>query len=489
MQQLTALSLRFQGLKVVLVCSRQPRKKKPDYGHYYDDDEEELGKVSSGLAEKLTANGGVLLHPSEPLSTYGLDCTTCSEVTLFGVFAEPERQPTVFKNDIEGCGFGELVYHYVKLNKEDKEIVAAREYFHAPVLPWLEEKRLDGQGKAHLSQTVTFSMEDDFTDAPKPIMTVHIVQKGDLLEVSCMNMAGELMCSLELAADDIVAKLRSSLCEKLQWASMALWDDSEKVLEANSLSRYSLLTAEKTVGGEQVGGCYQCYKSDVYPAGYSASGSSLANMLVLEPGRAGLQYHYKGDYKRAQELRKLVMTDARWSIEAVEDGSHIVRIAGKAKLDRYFCHERSGPEGTPLSGYECFALVTTPVQQLEQVQREFRQYKSTEGCGWTCGSENYMCYFFLPLCLLKALRVKQDAGKDGLALFHHLNINGSADYPYDKMASSRGYRSNAVVRNSDEEMSMIKHLRTRLAGRTEVGMDEIYDELMQLQGNDDASED
>merc|ERR1711959_664137 len=185
---------------------------------------------------------------------------------------------------------------------------------------------------------------------------------------SCTHMAGDLMCSVKLAGDDIVAKLKSSLCEKLQWTSMVLWNGPENVPEANQLSEYSLLTAERSITLEHVCGCYQHHDTGYNAAGYGSSGTSSSHWLVLEPGRAGLQHYFKGDYKRAEELRKLMMTDARWSIDMADEGNYVVRIVGKARLDRYFVHERSGNCCDPLTGYECYAQVTIPLHQLEQGQ-------------------------------------------------------------------------------------------------------------------------
>merc|ERR1711959_431730 len=125
-------------------------------------------------------------------------------------------------------------------------------------------------------------MEDNFPKAPKPIVTVHIAQQGAELEASCTNMAG----------DDIVAKLKSSLCEKLQWTSMVLWNGPENVPEANQLSEYSLLTAERSITLEHVCGCYQHHDTGYNAAGYGSSGTSSSHWLVLEPGRAGLQHYF-----------------------------------------------------------------------------------------------------------------------------------------------------------------------------------------------------
>merc|ERR1719456_600899 len=87
------------------------------YGYY---DDEENTPPSSGLAQKLTENCGTLLKPGDVLSGYGLDSTTCREITLFAVFSDLKFK--VFKKDIVEMGFGDDIYKYVVLNKEDKEL-------------------------------------------------------------------------------------------------------------------------------------------------------------------------------------------------------------------------------------------------------------------------------------------------------------------------------------------------------------------------------
>jgi len=452
------------------------------------DSEGDAAPTLSGLAAKLTADGGTLIHPSMALSSYGLDAASCREVSLWPVYADVAKQPKVFKKDIQEFGLGEKVYNYVKLDArsylgfrssrhEDKELAAARNYFRAPMLPWLQDGDCSGSW-----QTIELSMENDFAEAPKPIVTVHIAQEGDELVAACTNMAGDQVCSVQLGGDEIVAKLQSSLCEQLQWSSVALWAGSEMVSKAEQVSNFSLLTAKQGSASEHVSGCYQSHRSGVHPAGYSASGDSLANMIILEScGKAGLQYHFKGDYKRAEELRKLVMVDARWSVDLLGE-THVVRITGKAKLDRFFVHERSGSDGMRLNGYACWAAVTIPLEQLERGQKEDHLAKSSPGSGWTCGSEEYRCSFFLPMCLLNALREKPEpAEQDGFVLRQKLNSTGSLNYPYNLMSSSSrgmwGSDRGAVIRVPQEAVDMIKHFRERLAGKAEVAIDEI----MQLQ--------
>jgi len=465
----------FEGSVGFLVTPKQSER--DDYG-CYDDDDDEPAPVSSGVAEKLTESAGMLLQRGMALASYGLDCASCREVTFFAVFSETAKQPTVFKKDMQEMGFGASVYDFVKLNAEDKELVSVRQYFSAPLLPWLQKGQSAGEDGG-VRQTVTFSMEDNFPQAPKPILTVHITQDGGELEASCTNMAGDFVCSVKVAGDATVASFRSSLCEKLMWSSMALWDGSEKVPGTNQSSKYSLLTAERTSMIEHVGGCYQNHETGVHPAGYSSSGTSFANMLVLEPGKAGLQHHFKGDYKRAEELRKMEMMDARWSIESLGEGTQVVQIVGKAKLDRYWVHERSGPDADSLKGYECYALVTIPLQQLENGQREQRHIHSTEGSGWTCGSEEYRCSFFLPLSLLSAVRVKPEGEKDAFLLRRTMNNDGSPNYPYNQMTAggSCGWRRRVVVEIPQEAYDVLGYFRQRLAGKVDVTMDEI----MQLQ--------
>lgn len=450
------------------------RKIDGDRYDYYDDYDAEPAE-SSGLAQKLASNGGTLLELGQALSSYGLDDATSTEVTLYPVFTDADKQPTVFKKDIEEMGFGENIYEYVRLQKEDKEIVSARGYFSAPVLSWLQKGQLGTEGENVDAQSILFSMEDNFQEAPKPILTVQLAQEGREVTASCTNLAGNHVCSVTVAADDIAGHLQAQLCEKLQWTSMTLWDGSEKVADSKKISGYSLLTAERRITLEHICGCYQHFESGVHPAGYSASGSSSANMLVLEPGKAGLQYHFKGDYKRAEELRRLVMNDARWTVESQGEGKHVVRIVGKATLNRYFVHERCGPDGVPLSGYRCYALVTIPLEQLERgMDADERQSSSTPGSGWTCGAESYKCRFFLPMCVLNAIRSKPDGETDAFVLRKFFNAAHSAEYPYNGM-SDHYNRRGREVQVSAETFEMIKYFRERLKGKSEVAMAEILE--------------
>jgi len=445
-----------------------PMKNGQDCYDPYEDDGpgNEPPQESSGLADKLTADGGTLLQPGKALSSYGLNSATCSEVTLFAVSSVTEKQPTVFKKDMQETGFGHNVYNYVKLNKEDKELVAARACFQPPLLPWLQK-----ECPSEEQQSVTLSMEDDFAEAPKPILTVLIAEQGGELEVSCTNLAGDPMCKVKLAKDDIVAKLRSLLCEKLQWTSLALWNGSEKVPEAHQSSLYSLLTAERVVTMEHVQGCYQLHECGHHPAGYSSSGTSSSNQLTLEPGKACLQYCFRGDYKRAEELRRLDMPDARWSVELLPEGKHAIRIVGKARISKHFVHERSGPDGHTLNGYQCYALVTIPLQQLEHGQRESYHHTSEAGSGWSCGSDDYKCSFFLPMSLLNAVRLKPEGNEGSFRLRSHLNSAGSASYPQTLSTSRRA----GVSRVSQEGIDLIAHLRERLAGKSDASMEEIME--------------
>jgi len=327
-----------------------PKKRAPNHDYY--DDYDPVETPASDLPEKLMVNGGTLLVSGSTLSHYGLNATTCKEVTLYPIFEQAEKQPTVFRSDIRAYGFGDgaKVYEYVKLNKEDKEIVAARGYFGV-VLPWLQGeshrgRAAVGDNEGELKQSISFSMQDDFTEVPKIILTVHISQVDGQLNVNCTNLAGNSVCSMKVARGETAAGFRSSLCESLQWPALILYDGADRISEARQLSQYSLLTAEQVTTREHIHGVYQRYESSVRPAGYSASGESLLNMLILETDKAGLLYYFKGDYKRAEELRKIVMTNARWSIGTAEDGKHVVQIVGEAVLNRYHVHERCGPDGT-----------------------------------------------------------------------------------------------------------------------------------------------
>jgi hypothetical protein len=455
-----------------------------DFGHYdyYNDyDEVELDAIENptGLASKLTANGGVLLKPGKTLSSYGLDAKSCFEVTLYPVFADAEKQPRVFKADLKK--FGEEVYKYVRLQEEDKEIVQARQHFGPSMLPWLAHLSASGGGcrgqHIHGGQSLTLSMEDSFPEDAKPILTLHLVPTGEELSVIATSLAGDSVCSVNFAADDTIAKLRSTLSQKLLWPSMTLWDGAEVVPEASYLSKHSVLTAEKINVPEHICGCYQHHDMGVGPAGYSASGESMTNTLILEPGRAGLLYCFKGDYKRAEKLVHLEMKDARWSVESSGEGTDVVRIVGKAVLNRFYCHERSGSDGCSLSNYSCFALVKVPLEQLAKSQEtEDYHSHSTPGSGWSCGSESFRYSYFLPMCLVDVLRTKPEGESDSLLLRKLLNSNASPDFPYSQIiGGSRRYGRHSVTRISAEEMEMIKHFRQRLVGRAHVAIAELLE--------------
>jgi len=438
---------------------------------YDDDSDEETLPVAVALVQRLMANGGVLLEPGKALSSYGIDSTSCSGIRLFAAYAEEERQPTVLKKDLDEAGFGENVLKYVKLHKEDKELITARRYFRAPLLPWLQK---DSGNDSGLSQSVVFSMQDDFDiDVLRKMLTVQISTDGDGLQAACTNLAGDPVCTVKLVANDILATLRSRLCDKLGWSSAAFWDGTESVPESSCVARHTSLTAQQAVSLERASGCYQRHESQFHPAGYSASGTSSADLLALEPGRAGLQCHFKGDYKRAEELRRLVMTDAWWSIEPLDAGTYAVRIAGKARLDRFFAHERTGYERERLERYECHAMVTVPLEQLVRAQSaEMHHHVTTEGSGWSCGSGDYKCQFFLPTCLLRPLRSNEDDA--AFILRGHLNREGSPDYPYHQMASYRRmWGEDTVLNISRHTPAVIRHFREALAGKSAVDMDEI----------------
>jgi len=390
-----------------------------------------------------------------------VNAATCAEIWLVPVFSDAAKHPTVFKKDLDNLGLGKNVMKYVKLHTEDKEIVAAREYFSSrDLLPWLSSSRGDG------SMNVVFSMIDEFGETPTTILTAHIVILDGKLEISCTNMAGDTLCYLELQGDDNVAKLGSVLREKLNWGGAVFWYESEKVLESSLLSGYSVLTVGEIASLDHICGSYQSYTTGCHPAGYSASGTSSAHILNLEPGRASLQHYFKGDYKRAEELLSMKMSDASWTIESSDDGKRVVRVAGRAELSRFWVHERSGPEGTSLRDYECFALVKIPVEELERVQQsETFHHTSTTGSGWTCGSEDYRCNFFLPLCLVETIR---EASFDALGfLKRSLIVDG-------KQAHGRRYRDN-VLRLSSEQFEMIKHFRLNLIGATSVSVSDLIE--------------
>jgi len=309
------------------------------------------------------------------------------------------------------------------------------------------------------------------------VFVVQICQQDASMDVTCTNLAGEVQCTLNLASDDTIAALQSALRRKLQWADAdpIVWDGAEKVTDADQVSKYTSLTVKKSIINDQVNGCYECNQHGVGPAGYSASGSTSVYTLVLEQGRAGLQHRFKGDYKRAEELRELVMLDARWSIEVGNDGAQFVRIVGKAVLNRFWVHERSGPSGLSLSNFRCHALVKIPVEQLLQAQTSERfTHTSTEGSGWSCGSENYSGAWFLPACVLNGVREYDDPN---WIVGNALTQGARQEYPYNKMAScGRGrYGGAAMIRLDSKQFSQIKYLRQQLMSRAEVSLVELLE--------------
>merc|ERR1712167_66421 len=150
-------------------------------------------------------------------------------------------------------------------------------------------------------------------------------------------------------------------------------------------------------------------------------------------------------------------------------------MGGKAMVDRYLVHERSGSQGTEVHGYQCYAQVTIPLQQLEQAQVETLRSRSTPGGGWTCGSEDYECSFFLRMCLLNALRVKldNDEGADEFILQKTLNKKKSQDYPYCQMTTSDRSFGGITLKVSQSTIDLIKHFREKTAGKDQLDMDEI----------------
>jgi len=441
------------------------------FDHYFfaDDDEED---ETTGLARALAADGGVLLSLGCTLASYGVDAKTSSDVIFFGVFSAEDKQPTVYREDLSRLGFGEAVYKYVKLQSEDKELALARRYFRSPLLEWLTSTAAEQE---HCQQTIEFSMKKDYqADVCRAVLTVSLDREGDVISVNCTNLAGTTVLSTEVSANDPISALQEYLCEKLPCASLAFWNGSDRVSESDMVSKYSLLTADQSSGLHQLCGCYQYHANDVGPAGYSASGTSRADYIVLEPGKAGLQIHFKGDYKRAEELQKLTISDAQWSVGRPTEENDMVRIAGQAVVDRYWVHERSGSDGGTISQYECFCVVTIPVQQLLAAQTELYSHSSTEGSGWTCGSEDYKCMFYLPMPLLGALRVKQGAGDDTFNLQGYLNRDASPAYPYNRMTSAgRRFGGNFVCRLTEPVMKVLAHFRENLKGNPGVGIEEM----------------
>lgn len=466
-------SVMFEGCAGFLAVERRIDDEDEDQPLFEEDfDVPPKSFGGADLAEKLTANGGTLLLPGNALSSYGLSSTTCNGITLFAVSDDVDRQPTVFQEDLKRLGFGEVVFKYVKLHPDSKQLVAARQYFSGPPLSWFQSKS-QKEGAADRAQTITFGMDENFEEASTLILALQITHENEKLNVSCKNMAGDTVCSINFASNDVVATLQSSLCARLQWASMTIWHGSEPVSDpADPVSKYSLLTVAPAAPGH-VHGVYWHISGGHRPAGYSSSGSNLANVLALEPGKAALLYHFKGDYKRAAEVRRLAMLDAQWNTQTCE-GQAVVRITGKAVLDRYYVHERCGYDGTSLEEFECYASVTIPIEQLEQAQTQDYHHSTTEGSGWTCGSENYKCSFFLPMCVVGALRVAPESVADNF-LRRQLNLTGSPQYPYNVMATRMG-RWNQVERTifervPEKALDVIKHLRERIGDNADAEID------------------
>merc|ERR1712070_1310919 len=130
-----------------------------------------------------------------------------------------------------------------------------------------------------------------------------------------------------------------------------------------------------------------------------------------------------------------------------------------------------------IRGYTCFAQMTIPLEQLERGQTTFDyQSNSTEGSGWTCGSEAYRCSFFLPPCLLKVLREKPEGETRAFVLQQILNRNSASDYPHDRLTDSgQRFRCGAceVVRIKEEQFEMLQHICKGLAGKADATMDEL----------------
>ena len=85
-----------------------------------------------------------------------LQASGSAEITLHPVFDDPGRHPTVFRTVLEEMCFGENVYKYVKLNQ----------------------------------------------DRAEPIMAVYILLDATDLLVSCIDLAGDTLCTVRLPAED-----------------------------------------------------------------------------------------------------------------------------------------------------------------------------------------------------------------------------------------------------------------------------------------------
>lgn len=169
-----------------------------------------------------------------------------------------------------------------------------------------------------------------------------------------------------------------------------------------------------------------------------------------------------------------MMTNAQWSVENVGEGKEVVRIVGRATLNRFFVHERSGPDGPGLSNYSCYCLVKIPVEQLLASQKSEYHYKTTQGSGWTCGSEDYKCPLFVPMPLLNALRIKPEGGEDSFILRRSLNKDGAVDYPHNQLQSdTRRWGRVHIDRPSKETIDLLRHFQESLANRSEVSMEEV----------------
>jgi len=172
------------------------------------------------------------------------------------------------------------------------------------------------------------------------------------------------------------------------------------------------------------------------------------------------------------------MFDARWSVVCDAEGKQVVRIVGQATTASWFCHERSGYSQTPIRDYKCYAMVTIPVQQLEASQSERHSYATTEGSGWSCGSENYRCAFFLPMCLVDKIRVPVSWGQDPFTLRQVLNKSGSASFPF--LCEEQRYRLElqgcGLLKLKREHVQILKGLRECInTTRKEISVKELLE--------------
>jgi len=422
----------------------------------------------------LAEGQGLLLEPGKTLSSYNIMPYNSKDVILYAVFDDPAKQPVVFEEDMRRAGFAAAVLRYVKVHEEPRDVVHARSIFRSPLLPWLQEDETRG------SQTVKLCSEGEFEGASRKMITMQLEVDGQEFLASCTNMAGHHVCSIRLPQGGLIAELKSSLCEKMRWAALFLWEGSEQVCETRQLSKCSALVGE-IFEHLHVSGYYHFHQSEEsHDTVHSSSGTSTTCMLVLERGKAGLLHRFQGDYKQASELQQLVMHDAQWCVES-QNSQKQVRVGGLATVDRFWRHERYGYDRIRLKGCKCYVEVTIPLEQLEQGQKEELHQASTPWSGWLGGSAEYKAVYFMPATLLKVLRIQPSEEDDSKPFYLQQSLNPCclSDYPHSMLTALRR-RIQTIGHSKLDQATLdeIRFFRQQLSGRAE---DVAIDKALQLE--------